>query len=139
MLRIPYGYRLENGVARVDPEEADAVRRMITLYLSGASIPAAGKSAGIELSPSALGTILGNRVYLGDAVYPPLIEEALFDRVQEERKRRVPPPGAHRAPPCIAPIESRFVFLPCSDLPEDPRLRAQEIYTCIIPLDDNKT
>lgn len=139
MLRIPYGYRLENGTALVDAEKADAIRRMMTLYLSGASIPAAGKAAGIALSPSALGALLGNRVYLGDEVYPPLIEEALFDRVQEERKRRVPPPGAHRAPPCIAPIESRFVFLPCSDLPEDPRLRAQALYTCIIPLDDNKT
>lgn len=139
MLRIPYGYRLENGTPLVDPEKADAIRRMMTLYLSGASIPAAGKAAGIVLSPSALGALLGNRVYLGDEVYPPLIDQALFERVQEERQRRVPPPGAHRSPPRIAPIESRFTFLPCSDLPEDPRLRAQTLYTCIISLDDNTT
>ena len=138
MLRLPYGYRLENGIAFVDPEKAEAICRMMTQYLSGASIPAAGKAAGIALSPSALGALLGNRVYLGDAVYPPLVDEALFERVQEERKRRVPPPGAHRAPPRIAPIESRFRILPCSYLPEDPRLRVQALYACIIPLDDNK-
>ncbi len=139
MSRIPYGYRIENGTALVDPEQAEAIRRMMTLYLSGDSIPAAGKAAGIVLSPSALGALLGNRIYLGDKVYPPLIDRALFDHVQEERQRRAPPPGAHRSPPCIAPIETRFCFLPFSDLPEDPRLRAQMLYTCIIPLDDNKT
>lgn len=139
MSHIPYGYRLVNGTALVDPEQAEAIRRMMTLYLSGDSIPAAGKAAGIVLSPSALGALLDNRIYLGDKVYPPLIDQALFERVQEERQRRVPPPGAHRSPPRIAPIESRFTFLPCSDLPEDPRLRAKTLYTCIIPLNDNKT
>ena len=139
MFRIPYGYCLGNGVARVDPAKADAIRRMMTQYLAGTSIPAAGKFAGIPLSPSALGALLGNRVYLGDEIYPPLIEEALFNRVQEERKRRVPPPGAHRLPPRIAPIETRFVFLPCPTLPEDPLLRAQTLYCCLSPLDDTKS
>ena len=42
---IPYGYRIENGVAVIDEGQAEQVRTLFSGYLSGLALVLAGTSA----------------------------------------------------------------------------------------------
>lgn len=51
---IPYGYRIENGVAVIDESQAEQVRTLFSGYLSGlALVPAAQKPQGLPYSTAA--------------------------------------------------------------------------------------
>ena len=47
MGHTPYGYRIENGNAVIEPKEAEAVVKMCEGYLDGLSLKAAAETAGI--------------------------------------------------------------------------------------------
>lgn len=49
MKHIPYGYRIENGMAVVDEAEADTVRKFFDYYISGLALMAAAEKAGLKL------------------------------------------------------------------------------------------
>ena len=84
----PLGYRIEHGNALIDEIDAAAVRKLFENYLSGMSLMEAAKAAGINCYHGSAAKILGNKRYLGDNYYPPLIDKDLFDRAKEERERR---------------------------------------------------
>lgn len=88
MRHIPYGYRIENGRAVLDPDEARRVRAFFEDYLNGASQQGAARQNGIYRAQATLGKMLRDKKYTGDGFYPPIIPQETFDRVQEERKRR---------------------------------------------------
>lgn len=88
MRHIPYGYRIENGQAVLDPDEAQRVRAFFDDYLGGASQQEAARQNGIHRAQATLGKMLRDRKYLGDGFYPPVISQETFNRAQEERKRR---------------------------------------------------
>ena len=88
MRHIPYGYRIENGRAIPDPDEARRVRAFFEDYLNGASQQEAARQNGIHRAQATLGKMLRDKKYTGDGFYPPIIPRETFDRVQEERKRR---------------------------------------------------
>jgi len=88
MRHIPYGYRIENGQAVLDADEAQRVRAFFDAYLDGASQQEAARQNGIHRAQATLGKMLRDRKYLGDGFYPPVISQETFDRAQEERKRR---------------------------------------------------
>ena len=48
MAHMPYGYRIENGIAVIDEEKAEKVRNLYKGYLSGLSLTVAAKTAGID-------------------------------------------------------------------------------------------
>ncbi len=85
---IPYGYRIINGKALIDENQAEQVRRLFAAYLSGKSYMDAGKSAGFELTHSSVKGLLQNRYYLGDDFYPPIISRETYDAAEAERQRR---------------------------------------------------
>lgn len=95
----PLGYRIQNGKAEIEPETAALVQEVFAAYLRGTSTYRIAKDftrRGIlnaSHKPSwnhgSIGKILENRKYLGDEFYPPLIEQSVFEQVQDRRKQRV--------------------------------------------------
>lgn len=89
-----YGYRIENGVLTVCPDEAAVVEQAATLYLAGASYQAiadALNKEGIPFSQEAplwnkhkMKRLLENPRYTGADSYPPILEKAVFRAVQEK-------------------------------------------------------
>ena len=110
MAHIPYGYSVVDGKGVLKPGECGKVKMFICYYLQGASISCAGEKAGIHLSVSALGHILKNPVYLGDGYYPGLINQEVFDKVQEERQERYERLGCFTSNNAIPPVRVQHFF-----------------------------
>lgn len=86
MTHIPYGYHIENGIAVVDEVDAERIKALYQEYIDCKSIIAAAKKAGIDKTHSVIGRFLKNKVYLGTAYYPQIIDEDIFTKVQEIRE-----------------------------------------------------
>lgn len=134
MAYIQYGYKVKDGVIAVDDKEAGQVRKFFEKYISGLSLAVAGEQAGIEKTHSSMGLILKNRCYLGNEIYPAIIDKSIFDEAEEIRSKRAKDLGrivelaAFTSP---SPIE-RFKMRKTEDkLPDDPVMRAEYLYSLI--------
>lgn len=88
MRHIPYGYRIENGLAVVDEEKAATVKELFRGYISGLALMAASEKAGLKLYHGSAGRMLRNEKYLGDDYYPSIIDRETFDKAEEIRMSR---------------------------------------------------
>lgn len=88
MRHISYGYKIENGLAVVDEEEAAVVRKFFDYYISGLALMAAAEKAGLKLYHGSAGRMLRNVKYLGDDYYPAIINQEIFDKAEEVRMSR---------------------------------------------------
>ena len=88
MAYVPYGYTITDGIVTVDERAADQVRVFFEKYISGLSLAVAGEQAGIEKTHSSMGLILKNVHYLGNEVYPAIIDKETFDKAEEVRSKR---------------------------------------------------
>lgn len=88
MGHTPYGYRIENGKAVVDEEQAAQIRKMYEGYLGGLALMEAAKTAGIKLYHGSAKRMMQNRHYLGDAYYPSIIDSDTFDAALLEQQKR---------------------------------------------------
>ena len=75
----PYGYRIENGAAAINDQEAGCVRRIFDNYISGMSLREAAIAAGHPLVHSAVKRMLTKKYYCGDDFYPAMdaVEDSL--------------------------------------------------------------
>ena len=134
MAYVPYGYTITDGVVTVDERAADQVSDFFEKYISGLSLAVAGEQAGIEKTHSSMGHILKNVNYLGNDVYPAIIDKEIFDKAEEVRSKRAKDLGriaelaAFSAPP---PIERFKVRKSEGKLPDDPVARAEYLYSLI--------
>ena len=90
--RIAFGYDRFNGRIVINEGQAAAVKLIYTWYAEGTSLGEIKKSLEGMCIPSpqnkptwgkqALSNILSNEHYLGSAIYPALVDDALFDTVQ---------------------------------------------------------
>lgn len=85
MTHTPYGYKIEKGQAVIDESIAEKVRQLFIEFLNCSSMRAAAVKVGIDKTHSVIGRLLRNEVYLGDEYYPQLIDDELFQKVQEQR------------------------------------------------------
>ena len=108
MLRqIPIGYRIENGKAVIDENEAELIRSVFRYYLEGMSLNGISEKTGIGNSHGGISAILTKRCYLGDRFYPAIVDAETFSRATEEKERRAKKlnrlnlfkPRPHRAVP----------------------------------------
>ena len=93
---MPMGYRMIKGQIKFDPEKAAIVQSIFQKYLDGMSMHQIAREmmeAGVpnanhksNWSHGTVGKILQNKRYLGDEFYPTLIEQELFDKVQDRRQ-----------------------------------------------------
>ena len=88
MVHIPYGYKIVNGKAAINEEQAVVVRKFFEGYISGQSLKAASINAGLDICHGSAGRMLRNKHYLGDDYYPAIIEQELFDKAEEVRMAR---------------------------------------------------
>lgn len=88
MSHVPYGYRIENGKAVIDEENAEQVRKLYKGYLSGLSYMAAAEAAGLKLYHTGAKKMMQNMNYLGDEYYPAIIDKETFDAAEAERIKR---------------------------------------------------
>ena len=134
MAYVPYGYTITDGIVTVDERAADQVRVFFEKYISGLSLAVAGEQAGIEKTHSSMGLILKNVHYLGNEVYPAIIDKEIFDKAEEVRSKRAKDLGrivelaAFSAPP---PIERFKMRKSEGKLPDDPVGRAEYLYSLI--------
>ena len=88
MRHIPYGYRIENGRAVIDEEQAATVREFFQNYISGMALVPAAEKVGLKLYHGSTGRMLRNKKYLGDDYYPAIIDKETFDKAEEIRMDR---------------------------------------------------
>ena len=86
MTHTPYGYKIINAKAVIDEPIAEKVRQLFTEYLESGSMRAAAMKAGIDKTHSVIGRLLKNKVYLGTDYYPQIVDDELFNKVQELRE-----------------------------------------------------
>ena len=90
---IPYGYRITDGKAVVMEEEASKLRVLCQAYLSGLSLYASARVAGIEKSHGGIRRILSDNRNLGDAFYPAILEKETLSAIETERQQNTALPG----------------------------------------------
>jgi hypothetical protein len=130
---IPYGYRIENGVAVIDEGQAEQVRTLFSGYLSGLALVPAAEAAGLTLFHSGAKRILQNEHYLGDDFYPAIIDRETFSEVAEERNRRAGALGRIRERSTPAPCKAKTAFIigKVTHRYDDPFKQAAYIYSLI--------
>ena len=134
MAYIPYGYKIQDGVVTVDEKSAGQVKVLFEKYLSGLSLTVAGEQAGIDKTHSVMGRILKDVSYLGNDVYPAIIDKEIFDKAEEVRNKRAKDLGrvvelaAFTSP---LPKERFKMNKPGNKLAVDPFVRAEHLYSLI--------
>ena len=138
MAHIPYGYRIRDGKAVPEPDEAARLNAYIEAYLGGMSVEAAMKASQIGLSRSALVSYLRKGTYAGTDYYPPIVPEGTWERVKEAMARRTHPGFSNL--PIALPIRTKFQTtvpaLPCEGCAAEV---ASAIYDLITPAEYGRT
>lgn len=98
MEHTPYGYDIVNGKPVVNKKQAIVVREVYAAYLRGLSMKEAGKAAGIDVTHSVIKKMLFNRRYLGNEIYPRIIDDDTFNAVEAEQRRRTEFLGRNNRP-----------------------------------------
>lgn len=83
-----YGYRIKNGKAEVDEDQAAQIRKMYEGYLGGMALMESAKAAGLKLYHGSAKRMMQNRHYLGDDYYPAIIEQSTFVAALAEQQKR---------------------------------------------------
>lgn len=86
MAHVPYGYKIESGVAMLNEPEANKIKQLFTSYVKFKSIKKANDIANIDKTHSVVGRLLKNEIYLGNDYFPQIIDKDLFKRAQNIRK-----------------------------------------------------
>lgn len=95
---IPFGYKRENGKIRLHPAESKTVNEIFTAYLNGQSLLQIARhlnECNVEYMPETTGwnkarlkRIIEDVRYLGNEIYPAIIEQTVFDKAQEIKATR---------------------------------------------------
>lgn len=131
--RVPYGYRIENGLAVIDEARQERLLRLFECYLSGCSLKQSAALARIDRTWKCCRAMLVNPVYTGTDYYPPLIPESLHRRAVQTVYAR----GAHltgkKGGPVREPIPAatRFTFDTPPHGGADAAERAEALYGAI--------
>ena len=132
MGHTPYGYRIENGAAVINDQEAECVRRIFDNYISGMSLREAASAAGHPLVHSTVKRMLTKKYYCGDDFYPAIIDISTFHTANSELKRRADNKNQTGKTRRIIPKpETEFTFSPPLTQYDDPYEQAQYLYSLI--------
>ena len=133
MGHTPFGYKIKNGIAVIDEEEANQLREIYSLYLSGLSFNAIARKLEIKIFHTGIKRMLLNKKYLGDDYYPPIIDKETFDKVPLEINTRAESLGRLNRGSKIKKvvIPSVFTVIPIEEYFDNPFIQAEYIYTLI--------
>lgn len=95
---IPFGYRFEDGKIVINPDEQYTLQRICSEYLDGRSLLQIANGLESDKVEFAPGVITWNKArimrivdddrYLGNAVYPQVIDEATVERLRSRKASR---------------------------------------------------
>ena len=125
-----YGYKIINGKAVIDEQEAGIIISIFNGYISGLSMKAAAANAGAPMPHSTVKRILMQDVYIGTDYYPAIISRVTFAKATGRRLHRANQHGCEKrytAPPIhkafeLAAAETHFDY---------PAEQAEYIYSLI--------
>lgn len=133
MKHIPYGYKIVDGKAEIDEENAEQVKMLFTGFLEGESLATASKNCSLNFTHSQVGRVLEKKEYCGDEFYPAIISTKIFEQVQEERLKRATKLGRLNRVKPILVVEpmTKFKMKPCIEKFANPFEQAEYIYNQI--------
>ena len=133
MGHTPYGYRIENGIAVINDQAAEKIRKLYLAYLSGDALKTAAIKVGIDALHAGVGKILKNPHYIGDDYYTAIIDPDVFTAVQEERVKRALALGRVREPKEVktAIYPTTFRIIEGTQVNDDPFAQAAYAYSLI--------
>lgn len=128
-----FGYRIQNGKAFIDKEKAAKVQKLFDGYIGGLALREAAHEAGIDAYHGSAGRMLQNKKYVGTDYYPPIVDDEVFQKAQEERKNRAVKLGRIRVASENLPILSPVKFSLKSNeiMFDDPFKQAEFAYSMI--------
>lgn len=123
-----YGYRIENGEAVIDEQEAAVVIQIFNGYISGMSLQNAARNAGKEMVHSTVKRIIRNKCYSGDNFFPAIISRQTFAKANAELIRRSEKHGGKKRlkPPSVF---KEFMMSEPAIHFEDPVQQAEYMYS----------
>ena len=131
MEHTPFGYVIVDGRPKVHETEAARLTTLYSSYLLGLSRESAAEVAGIKATHSMIKRLLHNKRYLGDDIYPRIIDDDTFNAVQAERQRREKALGRDNIPPKEKPtpvIYTEFRMKKQTQKFTDPIAQAEYAY-----------
>ena len=91
---IPFGYMMRNGAITADPAKVLAVLTIFSEYMAGKSLNEIAANMGVPYSENVgwnknmVKRVLENDKYLGTDIYPQLISEEVFRKVNERKRAK---------------------------------------------------
>ena len=131
MEHTPFGYVIVEGRPKVHEMEAARLTTLYSSYLLGLSRESAAEVVGIKANHTEVKRMLQNMHYLGDDVYPRIIEDDIFNAVQAERQRREKALDGDNIPPKEKPtpvIYTEFRMKKQTQKFTDPIAQAEYAY-----------
>ena len=125
-----YGYKIINGKATVDEQEAAIIIKIFNGYLSGMSLRDAAVNAGKAMVHSTVKRIICNFCYVGDDFYPAIISRQTISRAIAElirRSEKLVGKKRLRTPP----VFTQFKITAPEKHYDDPAVQAEYIYSLI--------
>ena len=125
-----YGYRIIDGIAKIDESDASAIRAIFSGYISGMSLREAAENARKPMVHSMVKRIIRNICYIGDDFYPALLSRQTFSKANAELIRRAEKYGSKKRlqPP---QVHTEFFFSEPTEHYDDPVKQAEYIYSLI--------
>ncbi|MDU5100432.1 MAG: integrase [Peptoniphilus grossensis] len=137
MSRLCYGYTIRDGRLEVQETEAENIRKIFNNYLAGNALIKSANLVGLKKNSSSVKRILTNKKYLGNDIYPKIIDRESFEKAGQILKERA---VAMRR---VWEKEEEIIRVPCKFrykeegiLPLDPFERAIHQYNLIEVIDD---
>ena len=133
MTHIPHGYRIEDGKAVIDETAAGQVKELFEGYNSGLALTVAAEKAGLKLYHASAKRMLQNERYVGDDYYPAIVDSDIFNKANNEIRRRALALGRikeYKEP--LPPIpQTRFKMGRQTKFFDDPFAQAEYMYSLI--------
>ena len=124
------GYRIIDGIAKIDESEACAIRAIFSGYISGMSLREAAEKAGKPMVHSMVKRVIRNICYIGDDFYPAIVSRQTFTKANAELIRRAEKHG--RGKRLKAPtIYTEFTLAEPEMQYDDPIAQAEYMYSLI--------
>ena len=137
MSRLCYGYTIRDGRLEIQEKEAENIRKIFKNYLAGNALIKSANLVGLKKNSSSVKRILTNKKYLGNDIYPKIIDRESFEKAGQMLKERAVAMGR------VWAKEEKIIKVPCKFrykeegvLPIDSFERASHQYNLIEAIDD---
>ena len=85
-----YGYQFKDGILQADKEQSRMVQEIFKVYNSDVPVSRLKDHIeGLEINRVKLNDILSDKRYLGNENFPQIIDQELFEAVQQRKKERL--------------------------------------------------